>query len=147
MQGGRDAAPPADALAAATQPPVLSAATSSPALAATTMAVGTTMEELAATSAAVGTTTVELGVTSPPLVVAPTASALSLLQAADVLGRLDAAPTSSRAPPGPCPPLVVDASSLTASTRLRRHLHSTETLCHRRCLTWCNVHCLRGVVM
>ncbi|CAD6250709.1 unnamed protein product [Miscanthus lutarioriparius] len=71
IKGGRDAAPPADALAPATQPPVLSAAMSSPALAATTMAVGTTMEELAATSTAVGMTTVELGVTSPPLLVVP----------------------------------------------------------------------------
>ncbi|XP_066324131.1 uncharacterized protein [Miscanthus floridulus] len=113
MQGGRDVAPQADALAAATQSPVLSAATSSSTPAATTMAVGTTMEELAATSAAVGTTTVELGVTSPPLVMAPTAGALSLLQAADALGRLDATPTSSCAPPDPSPSLVVDAPSLT----------------------------------
>jgi hypothetical protein len=57
-------------------------------------------------------TMVELGATSPPLVVAPTAGALSLLQAADAFGRLDAAPTS-RAPPGPSPSLVVDAPQLT----------------------------------
>ena len=94
MQDGRDAAPPADALATATQPLVLSATTPSTRAFATVVAVGTTMEELGATSAAVGTTTVELGATSLPLVAAPTASALSLLQAADTLGRLDAAPMS-----------------------------------------------------
>ena len=44
---------------------------------------------------------------------ASTAGALSLLQAADALGRLDAAPTSSRALPDPSPSLVVDAPSLT----------------------------------
>ena len=116
MQGSRDTAPPVDVLAAATQPPMLSAATSSPALAATTVAVGTTMEELGATSAAVDTTMVELGATSPPLVAAPTASALILLQAADTLGRLDAAPTS-RAPPGPSLSLVVDAPASTVNCK------------------------------
>ena len=60
MQGGRDAAPPAGTLTAATQPPMLSVATPSPAPAGTTVAVGTTMEELGATSAVVGTTMEEL---------------------------------------------------------------------------------------
>ena len=87
-----------------------------PALAAATVAVGTTMEELGATSAAVGTTMVELEATSLPLVAAPTASALILLQAADTLGRLDAAPTS-RAPPGPSPSLVVDAPASTVNCK------------------------------
>lgn len=89
MQGGRDATPPAGTLAATTPPPAL-----------------------VATSAVVGMSAEQLGAASPPLFTASPTGTLSLLQAADALSRLDAAPTV-HALLGPAPFLVVDALMVT----------------------------------
>jgi hypothetical protein len=118
MQGGRDAAPSSCALAATT-PPLLSTATPSSRLAATTAAIDMSTDEHGHEHGdhrhdhdhddhgmpAVGST-------SMSLVAAPATGALSLLQSANALGRLDAAPTPC-APPSSASSLAVDAPPLT----------------------------------